>query len=264
MTEKQGMGVRSGSPTLASLVSMLSEKWLDWERQGIGPDQESIISAAAVGLVNEVWRDSPLESMHAGGGMRGKGPKDPEIFAESTALHTRAVQTLQSTDRFALLSFEDHVLDRHRPWAGGGRTLQEMGHGYLGAFTKHVKGRTNLLMTLNQDFGSAALHSYLIAKALFTGKHHKGMPSWPAIVSTVCDMIHDGDHEAWRDAEDYRQTMDSRPHGLQARADLRRVLVESPETLPLPVLEWLCTWRRGPMMAAVNHVGQLIDPPSTR
>ncbi|GAA0829804.1 hypothetical protein ACFPKZ_02575 [Streptosporangium amethystogenes subsp. fukuiense] len=254
--EQESSSRATGSDDLAAMVAHLSERWPKWEREGIGPDRESIISAAAVGLVLDVWRNSPLEDMHAGGGMRGKGPDDPEMFAESTALHRQAVAALRSGDRFALLEFEDHVLDRHRPWAGGGRTLQEMGYGYLGAFSKHVKGRTNALMGLEGNFGRQALLAYLIVKALFSGTHHKGMPAWPAIVATVCAMIEDSSHEAWRDGERCRRAMDARPSELPVVADLRRTLLEAPETLPMPVLEWLCTWRLGPMLAAISHTSR--------
>jgi hypothetical protein len=81
----------------------------------------SAISAAAVGLVELVWRNSPLEDMHADGGLRGLGPSDGEMFAESVALHRAAKAALP--EEFGLLEFEDHVLDRHRPWAAGRRTL---------------------------------------------------------------------------------------------------------------------------------------------
>jgi ABC-2 type transport system ATP-binding protein len=79
------------------------------------------VSAAAVGLVELVWRNSPLQDMHAGGGLRGLGPSDGEMFAESVALHRAAKAALP--EEFGLLEFEDHVLDRHRPWAAGRRTL---------------------------------------------------------------------------------------------------------------------------------------------
>jgi len=96
--------------------------------------------------VELAWRNSPLERMHAGGGLRGRGPSDGEMFAESVTLHRAAKAAL--TREFGLLEFEDHVLDRHRPWAAGGRTLQEMGYGSLGAFTKHVRGWTNVLLAI--------------------------------------------------------------------------------------------------------------------
>jgi hypothetical protein len=114
-----------------------------------------------------VWRNSPLEDMHAGGGLRGLGSSDGEMFAESVALHRAAKAALP--EEFGLLEFEDHVLDRHRPWAAGRRTLQEMGYGSLGAFTKHVRGRTNALLAIRDD-GDRLLLRYLIMVTRLYGR----------------------------------------------------------------------------------------------
>jgi len=100
----------------ADLAAFVESQWPEWEREGIGPDEGTILSAAAVGLVELVWRNSPLEDMHVGGGLRGLGPGDGEMFAESVALH-RAAEAARPRE-FGLLEFEDHVLDRSRPWGG--------------------------------------------------------------------------------------------------------------------------------------------------
>src|SRR5205814_4016509 len=94
------------------------------EQEGINDDQ-SVVSAMAVGLVIEVWRNGPVEDMHSS----RRGPSDAAMFAESTALHDEAVKALTASDRgFGLLDFEDHLLDRERPWAGtNGRTLTDLG-----------------------------------------------------------------------------------------------------------------------------------------
>ena len=133
----------------AELLQLVESQWPEWEREGIGPDEESILDAAAVGLVEGVWRNSPLEDMHAGGGTRGRGPTDGEMFAESVALQRVAKAALPR--EYGLLEFEDHVLDRHRPWAAGGRTLQEMGYGHMGAFRTHVRSQTNALLSLRRS-----------------------------------------------------------------------------------------------------------------
>jgi hypothetical protein len=151
----------------ADLAAFVESQWPEWEREGIGPDEGTIVSAAAVGLVELVWRNSPLEDMHAGGGLRGLGPSDGEMFAESVALHRAAKAALP--EEFGLLEFEDHVLDRHRPWAAGRRTLQEMGYGSLGAFTKHVRGRTNALLAIRDD-GDRLLLRYLIMVTRLYGR----------------------------------------------------------------------------------------------
>jgi hypothetical protein len=76
---------------------------------------EAVVSAMAVGLVIDVWRNGPVEDMHCG----KRGPDDAAMFAESTSLHDRAVTALPAGNRpVGLLEFEDHLLDRQRPWAG--------------------------------------------------------------------------------------------------------------------------------------------------
>jgi hypothetical protein len=76
---------------------------------------EAVVSAMAVGLVIDVWRN---------------GPVDAAMFAESTSLHEQAVTALTARNRpIGLLEFEDHLLDRERPWAGtGGKTLKALGY----------------------------------------------------------------------------------------------------------------------------------------
>ncbi|MER5326756.1 hypothetical protein [Streptosporangium roseum] len=243
----------------SEIAAYVMTQWPIWEKEGIGPDQETIISAAAVGLVIEVWRNSPLEEMHTGGGKRGKGPDDPEMFAESTALHRHAVRALASEKKYALFSFEEHVLDRNRPWAASGRTLQEMGYGYLGAFTKHVKDRTNALLGFDEKYGRRVLLAYLIMRAKSHGSQHMGMPLWPTIVETVCAMATDPGHPAWRNADSIVSALDARPAELPSVDALRDTLLCAPYELPLPVLKWLCLWRSGPMFDAVNYARQSLS-----
>jgi len=82
------------------------------------------------------------------------------MFAESVALHRVAKAALPK--EFGLLEFEGHVLNRSRRWAAGGRTLQEMGYGSLGAFTRHVRGRPNALLAIRDDGYLLLLLGYLI------------------------------------------------------------------------------------------------------
>ena len=107
---------------------------------------EAIVSAMAVGLVIDVWRNGPAEDMHCG----KRGPDDAAMFAESTSLHDRAVTALTAGNRpIGLLEFEDHLLDRQRPWAGtGGKTLNNLGYGFLGQYRRHVKDHINRLLDL--------------------------------------------------------------------------------------------------------------------
>jgi hypothetical protein len=217
----------------AELVEALMQRWAEWEREGIGPDDDSIMDAAAVGMVIEVWRNSPVEDMHAS----RRGPTDAEMFAESVALHRVAKAALDSGGHYAIFDFEHHVLDRQRPWAGGGRTLQQMGYGHLGELTKHVKERSDALVSLDRNYGRRALLAYLVSKAVLFGPHHRGMPTWPRIVSNICDMVANPDEARWRG--EGAVSLAAAPAGLPSLPLLRQKLLERPDELPLPVLDWL-------------------------
>jgi hypothetical protein len=173
-----------GAPGNCELLSGLNEAHAQRCREAgiVGPD--AMVSAAAVGLVIEVWRNSPVENMHAS----RRGPSDAAMFAESTALHTMAVTALTAPRRTArLLDFEEHLLDRNRPWAGtGGRTLPDLGYGNLGDYRRHVKDRINALMALtDHTCVPAPLETYLIARALMYDRNHKGMPGWLIVVHRI-------------------------------------------------------------------------------
>jgi hypothetical protein len=226
----------------ADLAVFVESQWREWEREGIGPDEDTILSAAAVGLVELVWRNSPLEEMHAGGGLRGRGPSDGEMFAESVALHRVAKAALPR--EFGLLEFEDHVLDRHRPWAAGGRTLQEMGCGSLGAFTKHVRARTNALLAIRDD-GYRLLLGYLIMVTRLYGRDHYGMPRWPAIAGSVRELLLTPGHPGWlgdSPGQERDTALAVAPPGTPLPEALHRALLDRPDTLPVPVLDWLAGW----------------------
>jgi hypothetical protein len=230
-----GSGPGEGDGRRADLAAFVESQWPEWEREGIGPDEGTIVSAAAVGLVELVWRNSPLEDMHAGGGLRGRGPVDGEMFAESVALHRAAKAALPT--EFGLLEFEEHVLDRRRPWAAGGRTLQEMGYGSLGAFTKHVRGRTNALLSIRDD-GYRLLLGYLIMVTRLYGRDHYGMPRWPAIAGCVRELLLTPGHPAWL-AQARDTVLAVAPPGTPLPDPLHRALLDGPDMLPLPVLDWL-------------------------
>jgi hypothetical protein len=220
-------------------VQLVESQWSEWEREGIGPYEESILDAAAVGLVEEVWRNSPLEDMHAGGGMRGRGPTDGEIFAESVALQRVAKAALPR--EYGLLEFEDHVLDRHRPWAAGGRTLQEVGYGYLGALTRHVRDRTNALLSLRRH-GYRPMLGYLIARTRFYGDDHYGMPRWPGVAASVRELLLTPEHPAWpgdSPGQRHAKALAMAPTGTPPPGKLYRVLLDGPDKLPIAVLDWL-------------------------
>jgi hypothetical protein len=219
----------------AELAAFVESQWQEWEREGIGPDEATIVSAAAVGLVELVWRNSPLEAMHAGGGLRGRGPSDGEMFAESVALHRVATTALPRM--FGLVEFLEHVLDRDRPWAAGGRTLQEMGYGSLGALAKHVRRHTSTLLAIRDD-GHRLLLGYLIMITRLRGGSHYGMPRWPAIAASARELLLTPEHPAWP-AQEQDTVLAVAPPGTPLPDALHRALLDGPDMLPLPVLDWL-------------------------
>ena len=135
-----------GAPGNCELLSGLNEAQAERCREAGIVGADAMVSAAAVGLVIEMWRTGPVENMHAS----LRGPSDAAMFAESAALHNAAVTALTVSRRTAgLLDFEEHLLDRNRPWAGaGGRTLPDLGYGNLGDYRRHVKDHVNALMAL--------------------------------------------------------------------------------------------------------------------
>jgi len=199
---------------------------------------EAIVRAAAVGLVIEVWRNSPVEDMHAS----SRGPSDAAMFAESTALHDHAIKALTATNRnHGLLEFEEHLLNRTRPWAGtSGRTLQDLGYGFLGRYEQHVKDRINALMALgDHSCVEDPLSIYLINRALGYGSDHKGMPGWQTIVERIGVLLRTPNHPAWRKPSYASQALADMPPQIHSIDELTAALLAHPFELPEEVLNWL-------------------------
>jgi hypothetical protein len=192
----------------------------------------------AVGLVIDVWRNGPAEDMHCA----WRGPSDAGMFAESTSLHDQAVNALAAGNRpIGLLEFEDHLLDRGRPWAGtGGKTLRDLGYGFLGQYRRHVKDHINTLLDLGQHNCVAdPLGPLLISTALLYGRHHKGMPRWPAIVERIGVLLSDPAHPAWEIGGSGARALAEMPPETPTPEGLSAALLSAPSSLPLTVLEWL-------------------------
>ena len=197
---------------------------------------EAVVSAMAVGLVIEAWRNSPVEDMHAS----ERGLDDAAMFAESTALHGKAVEALTADNRvFGLLGFEDHLLDRTRPWAGtGGRNLYDLGYGHLGEYKRHVKGRTNAMISLNEHTCVRdPLEPYLVNRAFLYGREHLGMPGWLLIVERIGALLTDPAHPAWRDTG--TEALAEMPEEARSAEQLSASLLSTPYKLPPDVLKWL-------------------------
>lgn len=198
----------------------------------------AVVSAMAVGLVIDVWRNGPVEDMHCA----RRGPGDAAMFAESTSLHDHAARALTASDRAAgLLEFEDHLLDRARPWAGtGGKTLTDLGYGYLGHYRRHVKDHISTLLDLSHHTCTAdPLEPFLIATALTYGRNHKGMPRWPVIVERTGILLADPAHPAWGANGTGAQALAEMPPQTPTPEGLTIGLLSAPSSLPPAVLEWL-------------------------
>ena len=199
---------------------------------------QAVVSAMAVGLVIDVWRNSPVEDMHCG----KRGPSDAAMFAESTSLHDRAVTALAAGNRpIGLLQFEGHLLDRQRPWAGtGGKTLLDLGYGFLGQYRRHVKDHINTLLDLSHHTCIPdPLEPFLVTTALLYGRHHKGMPRWPVIVERIGILLADPEHPEWGPDGQGTRAFAQMPPDTPPSEELSTVLLNAPSRLPVTVLEWL-------------------------
>jgi hypothetical protein len=234
----ESAGPCDGDPDNCELLTSLNHRHSRrCQEAGIsGP--EGIMSAMAVGLVIEAWRNGPVEAMHGS----GRGPDDAAMFAESTALHSKAIAALNAENQaHGLLDFEQHLLDRERPWAGsGGRKLRDLGHGHLGRYTRHVRDRTNALLSLRHHMCVAdPLQVYLVNKALAYGENHKGMPAWPTIVERIGILLADPQHPAWRQDGRGARALSEIPRLALPVERLTSNLLTEPSALPVEVLEWL-------------------------
>ena len=197
---------------------------------------EAIVSAMAVGLVIDVWRNGPVEDMHCG----KRGPDDAAMFAEYTPRPgCHGPHCRQPPDR--LLEFEDHLLDRQRPWAGtGGRTLKDLGYGFLGQYRRHVKDHINRLLDLGHHTCIAdPLEPLLVTTALLYGRHHKGMPRWPVIVERIGILLADPAHAEWGHDGQGVRALAEMPQETPSPEGLTAALLSAPSSLPVTVLEWL-------------------------
>jgi hypothetical protein len=232
-----GAGCRGAAANCELLISLAEGHAKLCEDAGI-VGAGAIVQAMAVGLVIEVWRNGPVEAMHSS----RRGPSDAAMFAESTALHGVAVEAVTADNRnFGLLDIERHLLDRVRPWAGtGGRNLKDLGYGFLGQYERHVKDRTDALMSLgDHTCVSDALQVYLVRRAMLYGRNHMGMPGWQVIVDRIGVLLTHPDHPAWGDAGRGPEALAGMPQRTPPVDQLTATLLANPASLSVDVLEWL-------------------------
>ncbi|WP_330252919.1 hypothetical protein OG874_43960 [Nocardia sp. NBC_00565] len=225
---------------------------------GVDPDDdEQVLSAAAAGLVQMVWRnDSETENIHCA----GRGLDDLVMFAESTDLHHHALDVMYGAK--SLLQFEEHLLDRKRPWGGTDKTLAQMGRGHLREFDKQIRRNINLALALtehtciydvNDDLPSTLVVYILADTPLSTSRPHNdhfGLPGWEVVVQRIGILLADPNHPNWpQTGSDYgAHAIATMPAGTTI-TELQDTLRRQPSQLPADVLDWVSNtffWCAGP------------------
>lgn len=122
----------------------------------------------------------------------------------------------------------------------GGSRLRDLGRGLLGHYDRHVKDRTNALLSLvDHTCVREPLQVYLVSRALTYGRQHKGMPDWALIVKRIGILLADPSHPAWRELSRGTQALAEMPPMTPPFDQLTATLLTKPSTLPVDVLEWL-------------------------
>lgn len=221
-------------------------QWLRGRMSELGVTHErgNLINAAAVGITQLVWRNGPIEDAHAGARGRRNGLHDGVMFARNTWVYHQALSALDSPKRYALLEFEDAVLDRDLVWPGTTGTLTQCGYGALGAITKHTKQRINYLRHIQttqprEEFLLLASHG-----AVWSHDHF-GMPAWESRVRAAERRLHGTDPafaERLRTVynRDFASDLDAAPAVVRDDIDeVVRALLNAPCELGAEVLDWL-------------------------
>jgi hypothetical protein len=229
----------NGHPQICELLTLLAAQHQNRCKEAGITAPDAVVNAMAVGLVEQVWRNGPVEDIHSS----RRGPSDAGMFAESTDLQVQAVHALTSAHRAqGLITFEHHLLDRDRRWAGtGGRNLRDLGYGHLGDYARQVRKSTNAMLGLAADHTCVdnPLEVYLVHSALTTGLDHKGMPRWPVIVDRIEKLLENSDHPAWRDDTRGAEAVAQMPPEIESIDRLKATLLDRPSRLSDEVLAWL-------------------------
>src|SRR5512140_3345232 len=87
---------------------------------------------------------------------------------------------------------------RYTEMITGGKTLKDLGYGFLGQYRWHVKDHINKLLDLGHHTCiDDPLEPFLVTTAILYGRHHKGMPRWPVIVERIGVLLADPSHAEW-------------------------------------------------------------------
>jgi hypothetical protein len=140
-----------------------------------------------------------------------------------------------------------YLISRSISWTASGRG-QAAAAGHSGIWATdtsdvmrgtHGTGQTRCSACAIHTCVPDPLQVYLVNKALVSGKEHKGMPAWPAIVERIGILLADPEHPAWYQDGRGAQALSEIPRQALPIERLTSSLLTEPSTLPVEVLEWL-------------------------
>ncbi|MFC9536794.1 hypothetical protein ACFT38_41085 [Streptomyces sp. NPDC056975] len=210
---------------------------------GVTVEAGNLTNAAAVGITEFVWRNGSIEDAHAGARGRRNKLHDGVMFARNTWVYHQALDAVNSSKQYALLRFEERILDRELVWPGTAGTLTQFGYGALGEIKKHAKNRVDYLMYLQERFSP---EEFLLLAALqgFGASDHFGMPARAPRVRAAMDRLRGKDHEFLErlrtDYEiDFSEILKQAPAIVHDDLpEVERALLNAPYELGAEALDW--------------------------
>lgn len=210
---------------------------------GVTAEAGNLANAAAVGITQMVWRNGPIEDAHAGARGRRNGLHDGVMFARNTWVYHQALTAVTSRQRYALLHFEERILDRDLVWPGTTDTLTRFGHGALGAIKRHTKQRVDYLLHLEETYPREEFWLLAAVGSLLVPGHF-GMPRWEPRVRAAARRLR-GEDPAFAEwlAHDYDRDvaalLATAPAIVREDVDeVERALLIAPYELGAAVLRW--------------------------
>lgn len=174
---------------------------------------------------------------------RRNGLHDGVMFARNTWVYHQALQTVTSSDPYALLRFEDRILDRGLVWPGTSGTLSQFGYGALGEIRKYAKKQVIFLMHLQKTFPHEEYLLLAAAESVLEPEHF-GMPAWEPRVHSAVERLRGEDPSFIERLKtvynrDFSTFLDTAPPIF--REDLNQVehaLLNAPYDLGAETLSW--------------------------
>ncbi|MFJ9127810.1 hypothetical protein ACIRJS_27290 [Streptomyces sp. NPDC102340] len=211
---------------------------------GVSARAGNLANAAAVGITQLVWRNGPVEDAHAGARGRRNHLHDGVMFARNTWIYHQALQAVTIPAPYALLNFEDLLLDRHLVWPGTSRTLRQFGYGVLGEIDKHTKRMINILMGFQRRFTNEEFLTLAALHALQGAEDHFGMPAWEPRAQAAVTRLR-GQDQAFierlktRYDLDFDVWLDKAPPVVRTDLpEVERALLTAPYELGADTLNW--------------------------